>query len=101
MVLHTGVVRHRRKEFFSLPWCSIYSDTPLGTGACTRAHHSAQRTHTRAQMVGKFADEPDDLAAVAFLGAVVLASLVLLEIHRRIKHRALTDDGRWRALLLA
>jgi len=52
-------------------------------------------------MVGKFADEPADLAAIAFLGAVVLASLVLLEIHRRIKHRALTDNGRWRALLLA
>ena len=52
-------------------------------------------------MVGKFADEPDDLAAVAFLGAVVLASLVLLEIRRRTKRRASTDDGRRRALLLA
>ena len=52
-------------------------------------------------MVGKFGDEPDDLAAVAFLGAAVLASLVLLEIHRRTKHRASTDDGRRRALLLA
>jgi len=64
-------------------------------------HHSAQCTHTHAQMVGKFGDEPDDLAAVAFLGAAVLASLVLLEIHRRTKHRASTDNGRRRALLLA
>ena len=96
-----SVVRHRRREFSSLPWSSIYSDTPLGTITHTHAHTTRHSAHTHAQMVGKFGDEPDDLAAVAFLGAAVLASLVLLEIHRRTKHRASTDDGRRRALLLA
>jgi len=52
-------------------------------------------------MVGKCGDEPADLAAVAFLGAAVLASLVLLKIRRRTKRQASTDDGRRRALLLA
>jgi hypothetical protein len=41
------------------------------------------------------------LVAVIFLGAAVLASLVLLEIRQRTKRRASTDDGRRRALLLA
>ena len=52
-------------------------------------------------MVGKFRDEPVGLAAVAFLSVAALASLVLLEIRRRTKHRASTNDGRRRALLLA
>ena len=52
-------------------------------------------------MVGKFGDEPVGLAAVAFLSVAALASLVMLEIRRRTKHRASTDDGRRRALLLA
>ena len=41
------------------------------------------------------------MVAVIFLGAAVLASLVLLEIRRRTERRASTDDGRRRALLLA
>jgi len=69
--------------------------------APVRTHHSAQCTHTRAQMVGKCGDEPADLAAVVFLGVAALASLVLLEIRRRTKRRASTDDNRRRALLLA
>ena len=64
-------------------------------------HHSAQCTHTHAQMVGKCGDEPADLAAVVFLGVAALASLVLLEIRRRTKRRASMDDDRRRALLLA
>jgi hypothetical protein len=45
-------------------------------------------------MVGKCGDEPADLAAEVFLGVAALASLVLLEIRRRTKRRASTDDGR-------
>ena len=41
------------------------------------------------------------MAAIAFLGAAALISLVLLKIRRRTKRRASTDDGRQRAVLLA
>ena len=69
--------------------------------APAHTHHSAQRAHTCAQITGKFGDEPADLAVVDFLGAAAFASLVLLEIRRRTKRRALMDDGRRRAILLA
>ena len=70
--------------------------------AHTRAHTTWHSAHTRAHAYGrKYGDEPADLVAVIFLGAAVLASLVLLEIRRRTKRRASTDDGRRRALLLA
>ena len=41
------------------------------------------------------------MAVVDFLGAAAFASLVLLEICRRTKRRASTDNGRQRAVLLA